>query len=135
MLAKLQQFMSDERTKRAIRSEISRRTKKAEANVGRYESQLAEVRAKIERGTENLALASREDIPGVIPLTDDDIPSPGRCRDAARFVRERGDVVYVQDVADTLGVNKAFASTLLAKAVLSGKVRNLGHQKGWTAAE
>ncbi|MBM4000562.1 MAG: recombinase family protein [Planctomycetes bacterium] len=231
VLAKLQQFMSDERTKRAIRSEISRRTKKAEANVGRYESQLAEVRAKIERGTENLALASRKDIPGisrllagwreqeaqikeqlqracgdhapspealavigrldellgrlteadreklafairqtvkrvtlrrerrkvgrhritiwdgvielrddlgvagVIPLTDDDIPSPGRWRDAARFVHERGDVVYVQDVADALGVNKAFASTLLAKAVLSGKVRNLGHQKGWTAAE
>jgi hypothetical protein len=50
-------------------------------------------------------------------------------------VRERGDVVYVQDVADALAVNKAFASTLLAKAVLSGKVRNLGHQKGWTAAE
>jgi hypothetical protein len=231
VLAKLQQFMSDERTKRAIRSEISRRTKKAEANVGRYESQLADVRAKIERGTENLALASREDITGisrllavwreqeaqikeqlqrargdhapspealavigrldellgrlteadreklafairqtvkrvtlrrerrkvgrhhitiwdgvielrddlgvagVIPLTDDDIPSPGRGRDAVRFIRERGDAVYVQEVADALGVNKAFTSRLLAQAVLSGKVRNLGHQKGWTAAE
>jgi len=74
-------------------------------------------------------------VAGVIPLTDDDIPSPGRWRDAARFVRERGDVVFVQDVADALGVNKAFASTLLAKAVLSGKVRNLGHRQGWTAAE
>lgn len=231
LLAKLQQFMSDERTKRAIRSEISRRTKKAEANVGRYESQLADVRSKIDRGTENLALASREDIPGitrllatwreqeaelkkqlqrargnhapspealevigrlddllsrlteadreklsfairqtvkrvtlrrerrkvgrhritiwdgvielrddlgvsgVIPLTDDDIPSPGRWREAAHFVRQRGDVVFVGEVAEALGVNKAFASTLLAKAVLSGKVRNLGHQKGWTAAE
>lgn len=231
VLAKLQQFMSDERTKRAIRSEISRRTKKAEANVGRYESQLADVRAKIDRGTENLALASREDIPGisrllatwreqetelkeqlqrargnhapspealevigrlddllsrlteadreklsfairqtvkrvtlrrerrkagrhritiwdgvielrddlgvsgVIPLTDDDIPSPGRWREAAQFVRQRGDVVYVGEVAEALGVNKAFASTLLAKAVLSGKVKNLGHQKGWIVAE
>lgn len=74
-------------------------------------------------------------VAGVIPLTDDDIPSPGRWRDPARFVRERGAVVYVQDVADALGVNKAFASTLLAKAVLSGKVRNLGHQKGWTTGE
>lgn len=231
VLARLRQFMSDERTKRAIRSEISRRTKKAEANIGRYESQLAGVRAKIERGTENLALASREDIPGitrllatwreqetelkeqlqrargnhapspealevigrlddllsrlteadreklsfairqtvkrvtlrrerrkagrhritiwdgvielrddlgvsgVIPLTDDDIPSPGRWREAAQFVRQRGDVVYVGEVAEALGVNKAFASTLLAKAVLSGKVKNLGHQKGWIAAE
>lgn len=223
--------MADERTKRAIRSEISRRTKKVEANVGRLESQLEALRAKIERGTENLALANPEDIPGiskllagwreqeanikeklrqargedapspealevigrldellerlseadreklsfairqtvkritlrrerrgdgkqritlwdgvielrddlgvagVIPLTDDDIPSPGRWRDAVAFIRERGDVVYVQDVADALGVNNAFTSRLLAQAVLSGKVRNLGHQKGWIAAE
>lgn len=49
----------DERTKRAIRSEISHRTKKAEANAGRYESQLADVRAKMERGTENLVGESR----------------------------------------------------------------------------
>ena len=72
---------------------------------------------------------------GEIPLTDDDIPSPGRWREAAQFVRQRGDVVYVGEVAEALGVNKAFASTLLAKAVLSGKVKNLGHQKGWLAAE
>jgi hypothetical protein len=31
VLAKLQSFMADERTKRAIRNEISRRTKKVEA--------------------------------------------------------------------------------------------------------
>jgi len=231
VLAKLQAFMADERTKRAIRSEISRRTKKVEANVGRLESQLEAVRAKIERGTENLALANPEDIPGiskllagwreqeanikdklrqargegapspealevigrldellerlseadreklsfairqtvkritlrrerrgdgkhritlwdgvielrddlgvagVIPLTDDDIPSPGRWRDAVQFIRKQDDAVYVQEVADALGVNKAFTSRLLAQAVLSGKVRNLGHQKGWIAAE
>lgn len=231
VLEKLQQFMSDERNKRAIRSEINRRTKKAVANAGRIESQLGDVQGKIERATENLALASREDIPGitrllagwrereaelkeqlrrangehapspealevmgrldellarlseanreklafairqtvkritlrrerrgngkhritmwdgvielrddlgvvgVIPLTDDDIPTPGRWRDAVRFIRERGDAVYVQEVADALGVNKAFTSRLLAQAVLSGKVRNLGHQKGWIAAE
>jgi len=231
VLAKLQSFMADERTKRAIRSEISRRTKKVEANVGRLESQLQALRAKIERGTENLALANPEDIPGiskllagwreqeanikdklrqargegapspealevigrldellerlseadreklsfavrqtvkritlrrerrgdgkqritlwdgvielrddlgvagVIPLIDDDIPSPGRWRDAVQFIRERGDAVYVQEVADALGINKAFTSRLLAQAVISGKVRNLGHQKGWIAAE
>ena len=44
-------------------------------------------------------------------------------------------MVYVGEVAEALGVNKAFASTLLAKSVFSGKVKNLGHQKGWIAAE
>jgi DNA invertase Pin-like site-specific DNA recombinase len=230
VLAKLHAFMADERTKQAIRNEISRRSEKVEANVGRLESQLQAVRAKIERGTENLALANPDDVPGIskllaawrdeettilgqlrqaqgdpapspdamdiighleellerlseadreklsfairqtikritlrrerrgdgkhritlwegeielrddlgvagaIPLADEDIPSPGRWRDAAAFIRERGEVVFVQDVADTLGVHKAFTSRLLAQAVLSGKVRNLGHQKGWIAA-
>jgi len=68
VLAKLQSFMADERTKRAIRSEITRRTKKAEANVGRLESQIEALRAKIERATENLALANAEDIPGISKL-------------------------------------------------------------------
>jgi hypothetical protein len=68
VLAKLQAFMADERTKRAIRSEINRRTKKVEANVGRLESQLDALRAKIERATENLALANAEDIPGISKL-------------------------------------------------------------------
>lgn len=45
---------------------------------------------------------------GVIALTDDDIPSPGRWRDAVAFIRERGEAVYVQEVADALGINKAF---------------------------
>ncbi len=203
----------------------------AVANVSRIESQLADVRAKLERATENLALANREDIPGitkllagwreqestlkdklrqangqhapsseamavmnrlddllsrldeanreklafairqtvkritlrrerrqnerhritlwdgvielrddlgvvgVIPLTDDDMPSPGRWRDAVALMRERGEAVYVQEVADALGINKAFTSRLLAQAVLSGKVRNLGHQKGWIATK
>jgi len=68
-----------------------------------------------------------------IPLTDDDLPGPGRWRDAARFVREHGGVVYLGEVASALGINKAFASRLLAQATLAGKVRNLGHQQGWTA--
>lgn len=231
VLAKLQKFMADERTKRAIRSEINRRTKKVEANVNRLESQLDAVRSKIERGTENLALANPEDIPGIskvlagwreqeaqlkdklrqargddapspealevigrldellerlseadreklsfairqtvkritlrrercgdgkhritlwdgvielrddlgvtdiIPLTDDDIPSPGRWREVADFIRQRGDVVFFRDVCNHLGRKGSFVSRLLAQAVLSGKVRNLGHQKGWIAAE
>ncbi len=231
VLAKLQQFMSNERTKRAIGSEINRRTKKQETHVGRYELQLADLRAKIERGTENLALASREDLPGisrllaawreqetqlkeqlqrargdhaplpealailgrlddllgrlqeadreklsfairqtvkritlrrerrgdrkhritlwdgaielrddlgvtgVIPLTDDDLPSPGRWRKAVDFIWQRGDVVYFRDVCAHLGRQGSFASRLLAQAVLSGKVRNQGHQQGWIAAE
>lgn len=39
----------------------------------------------------------------------------------------------MQEVADALGVHKAYTSRLLAQCVLSGKVRNLGHQKGWIA--
>jgi hypothetical protein len=38
-------------------------------------------------------------------------------------------------VPETLGVNKAFAATLLAKSVLSGKVENPGHQKDRIASE
>jgi len=231
VLGKLQQFMTSERNKRAIRREVNRRTKKTEANVVRLEAQLADVRMRIERATENLALANREDIPGisqllakwreresslrkqlrqangdhsaspeaiaimgrlnelmerlteadreklafairqtvkritlrrqrlvngrhriviwdgtielrddlgvtdVIPLTDEDIPSPGRWREVVQFIREQGEIVYVKDVAGALGISQPFTSALLAQAVLSGKVRNLGHQKGWIAAE
>jgi hypothetical protein len=71
---------------------------------------------------------------GVIQLTHDDVPSPGRWRDAVAFKRERGDVVYHQEVADNLCATRSFTSRLLAQAVLSGKVRNLGHQKCWNDA-
>ena len=33
-------------------------------------------------------------VTGVIPLTDDDIPSPGSWRAVADFIRKRGDVVF-----------------------------------------
>ena len=68
VLGKLRQFMSNERTKRAIRSEIDRRTMKAVTNASRIESQLADVRSKIARETQNLALAERADIPGISRL-------------------------------------------------------------------
>jgi DNA-binding IclR family transcriptional regulator len=230
VLAKLRDYLADKRNQRAIQAEISRRTRKAQANVEALEKQLGAVRAKIERGTENLALANPEDVPGVsrllagwrdeetklkeklqqargeggptpeslaimaridhlldhlseadreklafairqtvkritlrrtrlgdgrhrvtlwdgaielrddlgpkgtIPLTDDELAGPGRWRDAARFVREHGGVVYLGEVAEALGINKAFASRLLAQATLAGKIRNLGHQQGWTGA-
>jgi hypothetical protein len=44
-------------------------------------------------------------------------------------------VICAGDVPETLGVNKAFAATLLAKSVLSGKVENPGHQKDRIASE
>jgi DNA-binding IclR family transcriptional regulator len=72
-------------------------------------------------------------IEGVIQLSDEDIPSPGRWRDVVRYAREQGEMVFVNEVADAMGVKKSTASTLLAKAVLNGKVVNLGHQKGWKA--
>jgi hypothetical protein len=221
--------MSDARNQQRIQAEITRRTQKVRANVASLEKRLAEVRAKIERGTENLALASREDVPGVsrllgqwreeearlreklsqangsgmpspeaieimakldqllkrlsdanreklgfalrqtvkrillrrvrrgagqhritlwdgvielrddlglratIPLSDDDIPSPGRWREVAAFIRQRGEVVFFPDVCQHLDRHGSFVSRLLAQAVLSGKVRNLGHQKGWMA--
>jgi DNA invertase Pin-like site-specific DNA recombinase len=229
VLAKLRDYLADKRNQRAIQAEISRRTRKAQANVEALEKQLGAVRARIERGTENLALANPEDVPGIsrllarwrdeearlkeklqqargeggptpeslaimaridqlldhlneadreklafairqtvkritlrrtrlgdgryrvtlwdgaielrddlgskgtIPLTDDDLAGPGRWRDAARFVREHGGVVYLGEVSEALGIHKAFASRLLAQATLSGKIRNLGHQQGWTA--
>jgi len=61
------------------------------------------------------------------------IPSPGRWRDVVAFIRQRGDVVFFRDVCEHLNRRGPFVSRLLAQAVLSGKVRNLGHQKGWIA--
>ena len=72
---------------------------------------------------------------GTIPLTDDDIPTPGRWHDVVAFIRKRGDVVFFRDVCEHLHRRGSFVSRLLAQAVLSGKVRNLGHQKGWMAVE
>ncbi len=70
-----------------------------------------------------------------IPLTDDDIRSPGRWREVADFTRQRIDVVYFCDVCEHLGLKGSCVSRFLAQAVLSGKVRNLGHQKGWIATK
>ena len=82
------------------------------------------------------AIELRDDLgpQSTIPLTDDDLPSPARWREAARFVRQHGGVAYIAELAEPLGLNKAFASRLLAQATLAGKIRNLGHQRGWTAA-
>lgn len=231
VLEKLRAFLSEERNKRAIREEIGRRTKKAVVETDRIESQLAEIRSKIDRATENLALADRNDIPGitrllatwreresdlkeqlrrahgqqapttealaiisrlddllihigegdreklqqairqtvkritlrrerrylkhcritlwdgvielreefgisgVLHLTDDEIPSPGNWREAARFVQQRNGVVFFKEVAAHMGLKGSCVSRALAQSVLSGKIRNLGHQKGWMAVE
>lgn len=74
-------------------------------------------------------------VSGMIPLSDDDIPTPGRWREAATFIRERVDVVFFRDVGQHVGLKGSCVSRVLAQAVLSGKVTNLGHQKGWIAAE
>ena len=39
-------------------------------------------------------------VTGVIPLTDDDIPSPGSWRAVADFIRKRGDVVFFREVCE-----------------------------------
>ena len=78
----------------------------------------------------------REDfgLAGQIPLTDDDIPNPGRWHAVVEYLRERNEVVYLKEVAEALGIVRPYASRLLGQAVLSGQVVNLGHQKGWIAA-
>ncbi len=70
---------------------------------------------------------------GTIHLSDDDIPTPGRWHDVVDLIRERGDVVFFRDVCEHLQRRGSFVSRFLAQAVLSGKVRNPGHQKGWMA--
>ena len=96
----------------------------------------AEFKEERQDASVRLPLELRGDlsVAGVVPLTDNDVPSPGRWCDAMQFIRQRGEAVYLQDKADALGVNRVFTSRLLTQAVLSGKVRNLGHQKGWVAA-
>ncbi|MAD80552.1 MAG: hypothetical protein CMJ50_06880 [Planctomycetaceae bacterium] len=229
VLTKLQEFMSNERNKHGICNEINRRSKKAKSNISSLESRLAAIRTRIERGTENLALASRDDMPGIsrllagwrdeeaelkekleqtqgeatispqaievmanleelmtrlseanreklafairqtvkritlrrerrgdgkhritlwegeielreelgtnatLSLTDDDVPSPGRWREVADFIRTKGGAVFFKDVCDHLGIKGSCVSRMLAQSVLSGKVINLGHQKGWIA--
>lgn len=230
VLAKLKTFLADRKTRTAIKQEISRRSKRAAKAFIQIEAKLDSLKLKIERATENLALADPADIPGitkllsrwrkeeqsvneklqrangvsspspealrvlehldelltkieeadreklssalrstikritlrrerrqhsnyrvtmwdgvielrddlgieeVIPLTDDDIPTPGRWRDVANFICQRGDVVFFKEVCEHLGLKGSCVSRSLAQAVLSGKIRNLGHQKGWTAA-
>ncbi len=62
------------------------------------------------------AIELRDDlgVTGVIPLTDDDIPSPGRWREVADFIWQRGDVVYFSDVCAHLGRKGSFVSCLLS---------------------
>ena len=43
------------------------------------------------------------------------------------------DVVFFKDVCEHLGIRGSCVSRILAQCVLSGKVKNLGHQKGWIA--
>jgi DNA invertase Pin-like site-specific DNA recombinase len=229
VLAKLKSYLADERNQRLLRAEISKRTRKAKGNIAGLEKALADIRAKIERGTENLALANPEDVPGVsrllgqwrddeakikdqlqqargegaptpealevmtrldglleriseadrdklafairqtvkrvtlrrtkirigiqrliqwdgaielrddfganvtIPLTDDDIPSPGRFREVVQFLRERGGPAYVQEIADHLGCHRTNVTRMLHVAVRAGKVKKVGHRQGYIA--
>lgn len=82
VLAKLRTYLADERNQRIIRSELAKRTRKARSNVAGLEKSLAEVRAKIERGTENLALANPADVPGISRLL-------GQWRDDEARIREQ----------------------------------------------
>ncbi len=68
VLTTLRDYMADERNRRSMQMTLARRTQKAQANIASLEKRLGDLRAKIERGTENLALANREDVPGISRL-------------------------------------------------------------------
>lgn len=231
VLSKLRSFLSNAKHKRAIQNEIARRNRRATVDTAHLEKALAEVRSKVERGTENLALASRDDIPGLtkllarwrdeekdlrerlerlttatplateaveiiermdgllerlaeadrqklacairqtvgriilrketrgsgdrrielwdgvielnedagvrgsIELTNADLPTSSQWWRVTEYVARQRGVVFLSDVANAFRINAPTASKVLAQAVLSGRVVNLGHQKGWTAAE
>jgi DNA invertase Pin-like site-specific DNA recombinase/REP element-mobilizing transposase RayT len=82
VLAKLRTYLADERNQRIIRSELTKRARKVKSNVAGLEKSLAEVRSKIERGTENLALANPADVPGVSRLL-------GQWRDDEARIKEQ----------------------------------------------
>lgn len=68
MLTKLQAVILAARKVWAIKAMISWRKKTAPANTGQIETQLAEMRAMIELGTENLTLAEPADVPRISRL-------------------------------------------------------------------
>jgi hypothetical protein len=70
-MIKLKAFLSDQRTKRAIRNEIDRRSRKAKSSTSHIEAEIETIRSKILRGTENLALANPADVPGISKLLSD----------------------------------------------------------------
>jgi hypothetical protein len=83
------------------------------------------------------AIELREDLgPNtILQLTHEDIPAKGGWWDVVNFLRSAGRVVFLKEVAGVLGVHNSDASSLLSLATLSGKIRNLGHQKGWIAVQ
>ena len=227
VLAKLRAYLADDRNQRLIRAELNRRTRKAKADVAGLERQLAAIRAKIERGTENLALAEPADVPGIsrllgqwrddearvqeqlrqacgedapspevlavmarldglleriseadrdklafavrqtvkrvtlrrtkvgpgrtcvwdgaielrddlgvnatIPLTDEDIPSPGLFREVVRFLRERGTQALAREIAAALGCHRTNLFRPLKLAIRLGKVKKVGSRQGYVA--
>jgi DNA invertase Pin-like site-specific DNA recombinase len=227
VLAKLRAYLADERNQRVIQSELTKRSRKAKSNVAGLEKTLAAIRAKIERGTENLALAEPADVPGIsrllgqwredeakileqlqeahgerapspevleimtrldglldrisdadrdklayairqtvkritlrrtligngracvwdgaielcdglgvsatIPLTDEDIPSPGLFRDVVRFLRERGQPALVREIGEHLGCHRTNLVRPLKIAVQLGKIRRAGLRQGYEA--
>lgn len=68
VLAKLKEFLANERVRKAVNARIAKRTKKQQGETRSLENRLAEIRSRIERGTTNLALAAVLDVPGISRL-------------------------------------------------------------------
>jgi len=68
-----------------------------------------------------------------IPLTDEDIPSPGLFREAVRFLRERGTQALAREIAAALGCHRTNLFRPLKLAIRLGKVKKVGTRQGYVA--
>lgn len=70
-------------------------------------------------------------INGVITLTDDDIPTPGKWREVAWYIQQRGDIVFLRDVSEQFEIRQPYASRLLGHVSLLAFCLSLGRHSKW----
>lgn len=81
----------------------------------------------------NPSLAVNWNLLEFVPIILQSRPTAGSCvtrRWNADFIRKRGDLLFFRDVREHIDRRGSSVSAFLAQAVISGKVRNLGHLNG-----